>query len=165
MAKTARYAERTSTEPEASRLELDRLLRRYEADEIMIGHGRGRAAVEFVMRGKRVRMELSVPALETFRYLDGGRNGYRQRRTDPATRNAQEAEERRLWRVLILRIKARLEAIASESEKFEEAFLPYLLLPNGQTVADAVIPRVEEAYETGEMTPYLLPPPPPQEPR
>lgn len=53
-------------------------------------------------------------------------------------------------------IKAKLEAVESGISTFDTEFLGHLVLPNGQTVADAVVPRVVEAYETGAM-PALLP--------
>lgn len=39
---------------------------------------------------------------------------------------------------------------------FEVEFLANLVLPNGQTVADDVLPKVAKGYESGKM-PNLLP--------
>jgi hypothetical protein len=40
---------------------------------------------------------------------------------------------------------------------FEQAFMANIMLPDGSTVADAVLPRVAEAYETAQV-PEMLPP-------
>jgi exopolysaccharide biosynthesis predicted pyruvyltransferase EpsI len=55
-----------------------------------------------------------------------------------------------------MRIKAKLEAVEDESASFDEEFLAYLVLPNGQTVGDTALPGIENAYLTHEM-PKLLP--------
>jgi len=39
---------------------------------------------------------------------------------------------------------------------FETEFLAYTVLPNGQTVAQSVLPHVEEAYKSGKVKPLLL---------
>ncbi len=36
------------------------------------------------------------------------------------------------------------------------AFLPYMVLPSGRTVADDVTPLVEEAYEQGQVAPLQI---------
>jgi hypothetical protein len=62
----------------------------------------------------------------------------------------------RRWRSLLLRIKAKLEAIADGMTTVEEEFLANLMLPDGSTVIEEVLPRLAVAYETGKM-PQLLP--------
>ena len=53
-------------------------------------------------------------------------------------------------------IKAKLEAVESGISIFEEEFLAHLVLPDGKTVGQFMLPQVEAAYETGKM-PKLLP--------
>lgn len=48
-------------------------------------------------------------------------------------------------------------SIENEAETAEAAWLPYLMLPDGSTVADEVTPRVREAYRSGVMPDTLLP--------
>jgi hypothetical protein len=81
-------------------------------------------------------------------------NDFRQR-TQEAFKRALAQEERRRWRVLLLRVKARLEEIA-EGVSFEEAFMPFVVLPDGRTVREYVLPEVKRAYEMGVM-PKMLP--------
>jgi hypothetical protein len=67
-----------------------------------------------------------------------------------------EQAVRQRWRALALVIKAKLEAFESGIETFEQAFLANILLPDGQTVGQWMVPQVEQAYLTGTM-PGLLP--------
>src|SRR5262245_44396717 len=62
---------------------------------------------------------------------------------------------RQRWRALALAIKAKLEAVESGIATFEEEFLAYVVMPDGQTVGQHVLPNVERAYSTGQMPPLL----------
>src|SRR5947209_4854329 len=128
---TRRYAEGTTVSVENSRAELERLLRRYGAKKIHNYQDveNGYAAVQFEMRDRLLRFVVEVPPIETFR-LD--RQGYL--RTEIQQRSAWGQEERRRWRVLILSIKAKLEEVESETAPFDTVFMPYIVLPNNQTV-------------------------------
>jgi hypothetical protein len=74
---------------------------------------------------------------------------------------AYEAERRRVWRVLVLRLKAKLEVAYDDAELFRREFLADTVLPDGRTVGDWAAPQVEEAYRIGRM-PLSLPPAAPQ---
>jgi hypothetical protein len=63
----------------------------------------------------------------------------------------REAEVRRRWRSIALIIKAKLEALSSESYTFDEVFLNEIVLPNKQTVGEWLGPQIEEAYQGGPM--------------
>jgi hypothetical protein len=63
---------------------------------------------------------------------------------------------RQRWRALLLVIKAKLEAVQGGITEFDAEFLPHIVLPDGQTVGDWIIPQVNTAYELGEM-PQALP--------
>lgn len=65
---------------------------------------------------------------------------------------------RERWRQLHLCIKAKLESIAGDIETFDEAFLAHVVMPDGQTVGEAVIPEVANRLAGGAPRP-LLPPP------
>jgi hypothetical protein len=80
----------------------------------------------------------------------------KRRRTPPAALEAWEQACRQKWRALALVIKAKLEAVESGIETFEQAFLSNIVLPNNQTVAQFMLPQVEQAYLTGKL-PELLP--------
>jgi hypothetical protein len=68
-----------------------------------------------------------------------------------------EAERlrRQQWRALLLCIKAKLEAVASGIETFEEAFLAHVVMPDGRTVYEHTAPRIEQIAKGGELRPLL----------
>lgn len=59
------------------------------------------------------------------------------------------------WRCLLLSIKAKLETVESGISTFETEFMPFTVLPNGQTVAQHALPYISEAYELKKMPPLL----------
>ena len=75
------------------------------------------------------------------------------RRTDASN---PEQEERRAWRLVLLLIKAKLEAVREGATTIEREFFADMLLPNGQTVHQAAAPELAIAYEKGAMPDRLL---------
>lgn len=67
-----------------------------------------------------------------------------------------EAEERRRWRALLLRLKAHLEVISAGEATVEQELLGHVLLPDGRTVAEAAAPELAEAYASGKLNNPLL---------
>lgn len=53
-------------------------------------------------------------------------------------------------------IKAKFEAIESGVSCFDDEFMAHIVLPDGQTISDYMLPQIETAYSTKEM-PALLP--------
>jgi hypothetical protein len=119
----------------------------------MYGWEGGRAVVAFRMQGKMLRFVIPLPDQDAENFY---RTPTGKRRTPNAAREAYEQAVRQRWRALALVIKAKLEAVESGIETFEQAFLANILLPDGQTVGQWLVPQVEQAYLTGEM-PALLP--------
>ncbi len=150
----ARYAKGTSVSSEKSRAEIERTIIRYGADSFGYMWQGDQAMVSFRFEGKTVRFMLSMPdrASEEFTLTPSRR---RERATEDAIREWEKAC-RQTWRALALIVKAKLEAVESGIMSFEEEFLPYLLMPDGTTVAEQVIPAIERAYETGKMPTALL---------
>lgn len=62
----------------------------------------------------------------------------------------------RLWRVLLMVVKTKLEMVAAGLD-FAREFFPFIVLPDGHTVADHALPQVMKALETGGGPPALLP--------
>ena len=60
------------------------------------------------------------------------------------------------WRALALTIKAKLEAVETGITTFESEFLSYTVLPNGKTVAEEILPKLDLINKSGAM-PKLLP--------
>ena len=139
-------------------MEIETLVNRYGGTAFGYMVEEGRAAVAFKAKGRRVRFLLPVPSETDARLVARfGRAAHRDGRwvkVVPEERIA--AEVRRRWRALLNAIKSKLENVESGIESFEEAFLAQILLPGGQTVGEAVAPRIEESYRT-EVPLALLP--------
>lgn len=143
------YAKGTKVSPENSRAELEKVLSRYGADAFSYGVESTRAIIAFRANGRHVKFELAYPPLSDFRWTRT------TSRTPTQQGVAREQRIRELWRALVLVVKARLESVESGIESFEQAFLPYIHLPNGQTAGEFLVPQIELAYELGEMPSFL----------
>jgi hypothetical protein len=147
-----RYARDTSVSVERSKAEIERLVQRYGATEFAHGWKQGKAVMQFKMRDRYIRFVLPLPDLDKFRKTPTGRRA----RTDADTLKAWEQGCRQRWRALTLTIKAKLESSESGIEEFETAFLGQIVMPNGRTISEQVLPVIEQAYTSGKMPELLL---------
>jgi hypothetical protein len=145
-----RYAAETEVSPEKSRQEIERTVKRYGADEFAYGERADVAVILFRYKGRRVRFAIERPTDHDVQRYPGGRW-----RATSQYRAAREQLERQRWRVLLLTIKAKLEAVEAGAETAGAAFLPYTILPNGETVGEWIDPQIDDAYATGQMPPLL----------
>ena len=137
MQKIRRYASQTKVPVDRTRAEIEKVLTRYGADQFISGWERGRAMLGFRISNRMVRFELVLPEA----------NPRRQTQIDQDTRAR--------WRALLLVIKAKLEAVASDITTLEQEFLAHIVLPGNRTVGQILIPQIEQTYATGQM-PKLL---------
>ena len=152
---SSRYASDTSVSADRSRAEIERTLTRYGARGFMYGWDQDQAVLGFITRGRQVRFFLPMPDRSDPEFTRTPTGKPRSMTTAEA---AYDQAVRQRWRALALVIKAKLEAVAAGIVTFDEEFLAHLVLPSGETVAQAIGPGIEEAYRTG-VTPALLPPP------
>lgn len=146
------YAADTRVPVERSRGELERTLKRYGATRFAYAQEPDIVTVAFELDLRRVRLRIPMPNPAEYTHTRGG-----VRRTDNSWAGAVEQAERARWRAVVLVVKAKLESVEAGIETLEEAFLAWLLVPGtGRTVGEDVVPRIEQAYESGE-TPLLLP--------
>ena len=144
---TAKYAAGTETPVSRSREEIEKTLKRYGAHGFMYGDTGGVAAVMFEMRERRYRIELRYPPETDF---------MSPRRTSQASlKAARDAEIRRLWRALLMVIKAKLEAAQSGITTIEDEFLSATVMANNQTVKEWIEPQISEMYQSGQMPDFL----------
>jgi len=149
-----RYASNTSVSSGKSREEIEKTLSRYGADGFQYGWQGSRAQVCFLMDDRMIRFDLEMPDRnsEEFTLTPTRRH---KRHPDDATKAWEQACRQR-WRALLLVIKAKLEAVESGITTFETEFMPYTILPSGQTVAQWLLPQVETIYTTGKVPAGLL---------
>lgn len=106
----------------------------------------------FEHAGLRYRFQVRYPgALDDYvRTMPSGRP-----RPGDKVPTAQAQLYRIRWRSLALSVKARLAEVESGLTDLQGAFLPYLLLPNGETVAEQTRGPIALAYRGREVP--LLP--------
>lgn len=60
----------------------------------------------------------------------------------------QEAETRRIWRVLFYHLKSVYEATNTGVMEFRELMLPYIVVKDGRTIAQHLLPQLDKAIES-----------------
>lgn len=148
-----KYAEQTAVSSERSRAEIETILGRYGATSFAYMWQGTTALILFEYKEKRIRFMLKLPSRDDKAIrLTPERGTVRSRE---AQEKAYEQAVRQKWRALALVIKAKLEAVESGISVFEEEFMANIVLPNGQTTAEYMIPQINEAYRFGKMPPML----------
>lgn len=146
------YAEGTEVTPERSQQEIAAVIRRYGADGFVSGWQGNQAMVEFFADARRVRFVLTMPDdPEDYAITPAGRE-----RNDAGKTKAMESEIRRRWRALALVIKAKLEVVQSGITTFETEFMANIVMHDGRTVAEHVVPVIQESYQRGQVSGRLL---------
>lgn len=125
-----RYAEGTTVSADRSQAEIKQLLTKHGAMSFGLLETQAMASMVCEFRGRRLKFDV------------------------PRTKDTQEYM--RQWRVLLLRIKARLEEVSGGDATVDESFMPYILLPNGHTVGESIVPAIENAYVSGTVPALLL---------
>jgi hypothetical protein len=133
------YAKKTTVPVDRSRAEIEKILSRYGADKFFYGTSPQGSGIGFEYKGRAVRMSVPNPNPKIY-----------------DTDKKFESEKRRMWRVLCLALKAKLELIDAELTTFEDEFLAQTALPSGQTVSQWLQPQFKELMETGEMPKLLI---------
>jgi hypothetical protein len=148
MTEPRKFAEGTDISAERSRADIETLLRKHGASEFAVYTSDERTVYMYRLKGMMVRHTVEYPPSSPYEYVP--RASWKKRPADQV-KKLQEAEWRRRWRALLLVCKAKLEIVDSGGSTFEREFLADILLPNGETMGQAMLPRLVEAYETGEM--------------
>lgn len=140
MARPRLFAEKTKVPVVQSRAEIERLLHRHACTQYgtAVDYLARVARVQFRAHDRIVRFELQLPDSDRLR-------GERL-----------EQEQRRVWRALLLVIKAKLEAVDNKIATFEEEFLAHVVMPNDETIGTLVAPLIAQAYARGQMPRALL---------
>lgn len=142
------FAEGTTVKVEKTRGEIETLVRRAGATEFTGGYTATEAGFSFVLKTRRVQFSVSRPGKDDKRIRERAKKLMRRRFGEPDAANFAQAideEERRLWRCLLLAIKAKLEIVGSGISTFDEEFLSHIVTDNGMTV----IQRIRLAEQNG----------------
>lgn len=150
-----RYAEGTTVPVSRTKVEIANLLEAHGAKKygVMSDADQGLTVLMCELEGRMLRFEVYAVDSAQFEQTASGRS-----RTPEAIKKACATEEKRRWRAQLLILKAKLEAIAGGDATVDSEFLAHIMLPNGGTVGQAMGPKLDAAYRTGEMpTLPLLP--------
>lgn len=150
-----RYAKETTVSPEKSRGEIERTLAAFGATGFAYGYQGPRALIAFEFAGRRMQFMLTLPTKD-----DTMRDARGHMLANQA--KALEREQRRKWRSLALSIKSKLVAVQDGISTVEYEFMAHIVMPNGQTVGDWMVPQIERAYQHNAMPPLLLGAPAPE---
>jgi hypothetical protein len=147
------YAKDTSVSVEKSRGEIERTLSRYGAIGFSYAWQGTYAVIQFIADERRIRFVLPLPDRNDEKFWIT--EGRKIKRTAGAAEAEWEQACRQKWRALSLCIKAKLESVSAGIATFEDEFMANIMLPNGQTVGDAMRPQIAISYQKNEMPPLL----------
>lgn len=140
------YAAGTNVSVDRSLSEVQRLLERFGCDQFGFAQEKSsttarRTLLMFRWGGYAFKLDVPLPdpASKMFTHTPKG-----QRRTQIQAMDHFEREVCRRYRVLVLWVKAQLEAISLGVVRMEEAFLNWIMIPGGKTVGDEVRARLPE---------------------
>lgn len=138
------FASNTSVPIERSKTEIERTLLRYGVEQFAYGiHTTRGSGIAFVYKDRHIKLNIPLPKRDKFPSNRAGENKWQR-------------EHRRLWRVLLLWLKANLELIDCGLISFEDVFLAQTCLPSGQTFSEAIQPQIEKMITDGEMPKLLM---------
>jgi hypothetical protein len=136
------YAVQTSVPIDRSQAEIKKILGKHQATGFAYGEQGNRAIIMFEMGDRRIKFILPMP----------------QKPSPHATAASVKTYDqlcRTRWRCLVLAIKAKLECVETGITTLEQEFMAHIVLPNGQTVGEAVLPQISQSYQDGKMPPLL----------
>lgn len=143
------YAASTSVSSEKSRADIERTLARYGARQFMYGYDETRAIVQFQTEHRQVRFSLPMPDRNAVEFTHTPSK--KLVRDAKSWAEAYEQAVRQRWRALHLVITAKLEAVQTGIVTFDAEFMAHIVLPDGSTVGETIVPGIELAYETKSM--------------
>jgi len=150
----AKYAAATAVSPEQRRGEIERTLARYGATAFGYATSGDRAQVVFEMNGRQMRLDVTLPDRQDKKFTHLESSPWVRRSELEADKRWQQALRQR-WAALGLWIKAQCEAIDSGVVTAEQAFLGWVVLPDGLTLGEKLHPQLDAVYGSGEV-PALL---------
>lgn len=145
------YASATRVSVARTKEEIQNLLSKFGAHSFAHMEKPGFAMMQFILETRSLRFLIDLPDKSEFAFTPTRGT---QRHEDDIQKHYEQAC-RSMWRSLFLVIKAKLTAIEEGIASFENEFMAQLVLPNGKTVAEEILPQVLTSIESHEM-PKLL---------
>jgi hypothetical protein len=150
------FAKGTTVSVDKTRVEVERLLRTSGASMVVVQTTSTVARIGFEAHGRRLLFTLTLPDRtdRKFTHVDK----WKARAVGVADK-LHDAECRRLWRALLLVVKAKIESVASGIETFDQAFLANIVVPTAEgstTVGVQIAGYLHASYARGVAMPKLL---------
>jgi hypothetical protein len=149
----SKYAEGTEVPVSKSRTEIESLLKKRGVVQHFFGETLEGARIMFILHGRMYRFDIPYPDPEDREY---SRDSHGWLLSDAKAKLKLDAEIRRRWRIMIIRLKVKFETVDDREGSLDEEFLANLILPDGSTMSEYMEPKIEEIYATGKM-PDTLP--------
>jgi len=111
-----------------------------------------RAVLAFTMEGRAVRLSVPMPdrSSSNITYTKSG-----DQRSDTDIQKAYDQATRQVWRAVLLIVKGKLEAIETGIVSFDEEFMPHIVMPDGRTMSETVLPAMQRSLEEDSAPPML----------
>lgn len=151
-----KFATETTVPAEKSRMEIEIVLQKYGANAFAYMNDGNKAMIAFQAHGRRLRFTVPLPDKKEKRFTQHSQRSSWRSATASVAEERWNQDIRQRWRALLLAIKAKLEAVEIGLSTFEDEFLAFTVLPNGQTASEWMQPQIKTAYDTGKMPPLLL---------
>ena len=118
------YGAGTRVEVHRSRYELERVLNKYGADEVLFVEADANASIQFELHGRHVQLALPLPDPQDprFTHTPSGKP-----RTPTAQERAYDQALREHWRSLIVAVRGKLQSVESGISTFEQEFDRFLV--------------------------------------
>lgn len=142
------YAQRTKVPESRSKAEIDQLLEQHGCDGLGNYAKGDKCNIMFEIGALRVRVDVEFPPRSSFASTETGLD-----RSESAADQAFSQERRRIWRAMLLSIKAKLTSIESGISTIEQEFLPFVVCDNDKTLGEQILPKLLEARTTGKLLP------------
>ena len=118
-----RYAKNTKVPVERSRIEIEKILKRYGIDNFFFGTSPRGDGIGFSYNGRTVKFGIPLPKRDDFKPTNTGEQDFKR-------------AIRQRYRVLVIALKAKLEMVDIGLTTFEEEFLAQTCLADGNTIAE-----------------------------
>ena len=141
-----KYAAGTTVPVEKSRNELDALLNKYGATGFAYAKRPGHEVIGFEYGQRTIQFTLLEPLRD-----DYCRDWRGYSRDTAAIDKQWEQAKKQFWRIFLMTIKAKMEAVECGIVTFEEEFLAHTMTPDGTTVGQWLNPQLNAAFQAGQM--------------
>jgi len=147
-----KYAINTETSVDSSKTQISKVLKRYGATTTSINETPQFALVAAQIHGIQIRIRLQLPLLNDPEITMTPTRKYRN---EVGIKKEYDRAIKSTLRALYMILHSRLEEIDRGISTAQQAFMPWIMLPDNSIVEDHVLPTIKTAYETGQVPPLL----------